>query len=98
MACGTGVAFVDVSSASVPDVAAGLSRDAAMRRFHVRRADGEMLSGAAAFLELWSRSPRLAWLKRFASRPTLVSALDRFYAGLLIIRPAIAGLLRRIEG
>ena len=94
---GAGVAFVDVSGVSAGEVAPGLTADAAMRRFHVQRADGTMLSGAAAFLEMWSRSRRLAWLQKVARRPSLVAGLDRLYTFLLLIRPAISGLLRRIE-
>jgi predicted DCC family thiol-disulfide oxidoreductase YuxK len=94
---GEAVAFVDVSAAALGDVAPGLSADTAMRRFHVQRADGTLLSGAAAFLELWSRSPRLTWLNWIARRPLLVAVLDRLYAGLLVIRPSIAGLVRRLE-
>lgn len=93
----TGVAFVDVSSARSGDVAPGLSPSAAMRRFHVRCANGELLSGAAAFLELWSRAPRLAWLVKVARRPLLVRALDRIYGFLLVIRPAVSAVVRRIE-
>ena len=94
---GEGVAFVDVSAASAGEVAPGLTAVAAMRCFHVQRADGTMLSGGAAFLEMWSRSPQLAWLQNVARRPFLVAALDRLYVFLLLIRPAISGLLRRIE-
>ena len=95
---GTGVTFIDVSGAGSTDVAPGLSADKAMRRFHVQRADGTLIEGAAAFLELWSRSPRLVWLQRIARVPVLLWMLDRLYSGLLIIRPAISGLQRRIEG
>ena len=36
-----------------------------MRRFHVLRADGTLLSGAAAFLEMWSRRRGCAGLPKY---------------------------------
>jgi predicted DCC family thiol-disulfide oxidoreductase YuxK len=92
-----GVAFVDVSGVGAGDVAPGLSAEAAMQRFHVRRADGTVLSGAAAFLEMWSQSPRLPWMRQIARRPLLVTALNWVYGAFLRVRPMISGLLRRME-
>ena len=50
---GAALCFVDVSEkdTSLPN---GLTRQQAMERFHVRAADGQLLSGAAAFVEVWS--------------------------------------------
>ena len=98
LTAGEGIAFVDVSGGNAGDVAPGLSADAAMARFHVRRADGQLVSGAAAFLELWSRSPRLGWLSKLADCPQVVRVLDLVYRAFLVIRPGLSGLLRRLEG
>jgi predicted DCC family thiol-disulfide oxidoreductase YuxK len=98
LTAGEAIAFVDVSGRDAGNVAPGLSADAAMARFHVRRADGQVISGAAAFLELWSQSPRLSWLSKFAARPLVVRGLDRIYSAVLVIRPAVARLVRRWEG
>lgn len=92
------VAFVDVSGAGATEVAPGLTGDAAMQRFHVRLANGETLSGAAAFLEMWSQSPGLYWLRRWNRRPWLVRGLDAVYSVFLRVRPTISGVLRRFEG
>jgi predicted DCC family thiol-disulfide oxidoreductase YuxK len=91
-------AFVDVSAANLTDVAPGLSADKAMRRFHVRRADGTLLSGAAAFIALWSHTPHLKWLAKLARWPAVISALDVVYSGVLIVRPALSSVVRRLEG
>ena len=90
------IAFIDVSNRS-GDAAPGLSADAAMRRFHVRRADGTTLSGARAFIELWSKTSRLAWISNLARWPSAIRALDILYSGLLIIRPPLSRAVRRFD-
>lgn len=97
MTAGCDVAFVDVSNREGEAVAPGLNADVAMRRFHVRRADGTLLSGAAAFIELWARTPRLAWLKRLSRWPFVVRTLDAVYSGILVIRPPLSRLVNRVD-
>ncbi len=91
------VAFADVSGLDDADVAPGLSASAAMKRFHVRRADGTLLSGPAAFIEMWSLAPRLRFLKRLQQSPRTLAALDRVYGGFLVIRPTISRALGRYD-
>ncbi len=91
------ISYVDVSQVGADSVAPGLTGGDAMQRFHVRRGDGRMLNGAAAFLELWSRSPRFRFLQRVARWPSVVKLLDRLYTMLLFIRPTIARWVRRFE-
>lgn len=58
--------WVDVSAGNTP-LGAGLSCEAAMRRFHVRDANGQLLSGGAAFARLWRALPGwrvLGWCVR----------------------------------
>lgn len=77
--------FVDVSR---PDaaLAPGLTREAALARMHVRRANGSMASGAAAFAALWSALPRWAWLGRVAGWPVVAPVLELGYRGFLRVR------------
>jgi predicted DCC family thiol-disulfide oxidoreductase YuxK len=79
--------FVDVSR---PDaaLAPGLTREAALARMHVRRADGSMASGAAAFAALWSALPRWAWLGCIAGWPIVAPVLELGYRGFLRLRRA----------
>ena len=81
--------FVDVSD---PDAAVppGLSQRAAMDRFHVRAGNGELVSGAAAFVEVWSRLPRWRWAARAAAWPGVIAALERGYRLFLPVRPMIS--------
>jgi predicted DCC family thiol-disulfide oxidoreductase YuxK len=83
--------FVDVSASVGDALGVGLTRDAALSRMHVRRADGALVSGAAAFAELWRQLPRLAWAGRFASSPLILPVLELGYRAFLRIRR----LLRR---
>jgi predicted DCC family thiol-disulfide oxidoreductase YuxK len=62
-------AWVDVAQADGAALGPGLSRDGAMARMHVRRADGTLVSGAAAFAEIWRGMPDLRWLGRLLAIP-----------------------------
>ncbi len=54
--------WVDVTQADEAALGPGLSREAALARIHVRRADGSVVDGAAAFAEIWRGMPGLRWL------------------------------------
>lgn len=87
--------FVDVSEtgAAMP---AGISQRNAMERFHVRASDGRIVSGAAAFVEIWSRLPNWRWAARAATLPGALAVLEFGYRMFLPIRPTISGLVRRL--
>jgi predicted DCC family thiol-disulfide oxidoreductase YuxK len=80
------LAFVDVSGSCDQPLGPGLTRDAALARMHVRRADGVLVSGAAAFVELWRQVPRLAWAGRLASSPLVLPVLELGYEVFLRVR------------
>lgn len=69
-----------------------------MARFHVRRADGELLSGAKAFVALWLQLPGWRWLGRVASLPGATALLELFYVGFLRIRPALQRVVKAYDG
>ena len=58
---GSPVCFTDISNASV-SLPAGTSREQLLARFHVQGRDGQLLSGAQAFLTLWAALPGWRWL------------------------------------
>jgi len=62
-------AWVDVARADESALGPGLSREAALARMHVRRADGTIVSGAAAFAEIWRGMPGMRWLGRLLAVP-----------------------------
>jgi predicted DCC family thiol-disulfide oxidoreductase YuxK len=92
------IAWIDASRCDEVALGPGLDRVAVMSRFHVREADGTLVTGAAAFVTIWRRLPGFAWLARVAStRPALV-ILEVGYAVFLRARPLwrpAAGASRR---
>ena len=85
--------WLDVSAGT--SLGEGLSCEAAMRRFHVRDAQGRLLSGGAAFARLWRALPgwRVAgWLFAW---PPLSWLLELAYRAFLPLRPRLQRLVRR---
>ncbi len=91
---GDAIAWCDVSGRDTAPPA-GLSREAAMARFHVVDAEGRLRSGADAFIALWSSLPRWRWLGRLAAVPPMPWALERAYSGFLRVRPWVQRRLAR---
>lgn len=89
------IEWTDVSACPARAVAPDLAQDAAMARFHVRDADGRLLSGAAAFAALWSAMPGFRWAGRIASWPGVRNVLEIAYRGSLVVRPWLQGLVAR---
>jgi predicted DCC family thiol-disulfide oxidoreductase YuxK len=88
--------FVDVSAkgASLP---VGLTRKQAMERFHVRDRNGQLLSGAAAFVEVWSRLPGWRLAARATALPGAISAVEGGYRLFLPIRPFISRFFGKLQ-
>ncbi len=72
-------AWVDVARADDAALGRGLSREAALARMHVRRADGTLVSGAAAFAEIWRGMPGLRWLGRLLAIPPFGALAELCY-------------------
>ena len=78
---------MDWRDVSGPDEAApDLSREDALARFHARRADGRLVSGARAFLALWRRHPVLRPLARVLETPPLIHLAEGGYLLFLRVR------------
>jgi predicted DCC family thiol-disulfide oxidoreductase YuxK len=90
------LAWVDVSSTQQLALSADLTREQALARFHVRRADGTLVNGGAAFAALWASLPSLRWAGRLFQVPPLSWIIAASYNGFLRIRPQLQRLWRRI--
>ncbi|MCZ4317281.1 DUF393 domain-containing protein [Comamonadaceae bacterium G21597-S1] len=85
---------VSASGAVVPD---GVTRAELLARFHVRQADGRLLSGAQAFLAMWALLPGWRWLARAGRIPGVAWLMERAYRGFLRLRPVLQRGARRWE-
>lgn len=88
------IAWIDVSGPTSKRPASDLCRDAALKRFHVRTADGRLVSGGRAFAELWAVLPAFRFIGRVFRRPPMVWALEAAYRAFLPLRPAMQRLVR----
>ena len=87
--------FVDISQTSDPALQAEQQR--LLARFHVQKADGSRLDGAAAFAAMWERLPGWRWLARLSRLPGMLWVMERAYNGFLRVRPAMQSVARRLE-
>lgn len=85
------VAFVDVSADTT--LGDGLSPAAALARFHVRDADGGLVSGARAFARLWAHLPAWRPLALLLRLPDALLFAELAYRAFLPLRPHLARIL-----
>ena len=89
------ISWIDASAVSEREVAPGLSKADALARFHVLTAQGEVLSGAAAFSRIWLELPRFRWLGIAGQVRPITWLMEWAYRGFLIFRPALQAFLGR---
>jgi predicted DCC family thiol-disulfide oxidoreductase YuxK len=78
--------WVDAASCDASAFGPGLQRGDALARMHVRRADGQLVSGAAAFVEIWAGLPRTARWARWLGHAAVLPVLERGYRAFLVLR------------
>ena len=88
------VCFADVSDTTLP-LPPGSTREQLLARFHVRGRDGQLLSGAQAFLALWAALPGWRWLARVGRLPGAAWGMECSYLLFLRWRPMLQGLAYR---
>lgn len=87
------IRWVDLTRCADAELPHGIDRDAALRRFHILKADGRPVSGAAAFLRLWSAYPRLARLTLVQRLPGMSALMELAYRLFLRLRPLMVRCL-----
>jgi len=80
------VRWIDVAQCGPAELGAGLTREAAMARLHLRRPDGSLVSGARAFTGLWRVLPRWAWLGLVLGKGPGLWLLEAGYRVFLVVR------------
>jgi len=88
------IKWVDVSA---PEFTAptGLSKEELMRRFHVIKPNGDLISGAAAFVHVWEQLPSWRWLATVAKIPGALIVMEFAYTSFLKTRPKIQTLFKK---
>ncbi len=71
-----------------------LDQAQAMARFHVRRADGTLVSGARGFFEVMKTMPKLRWLGHALSVPPIPWIAEGAYRLFLPMRPILKRIVR----
>ena len=93
---GAAVCFADVSDAAVP-LPAGTTREQLLARFHVQGRDGQLLSGAQAFLALWAALPGWRWPALAGRLPGAGWVMERMYRLFLRWRPMLQRWAARLD-
>jgi 3-demethoxyubiquinol 3-hydroxylase len=95
---GLPVHWHDVNQHDV-DLPSGLDRDTALARFHVLKHGPrpEILSGAQAFVLLWTHIPGWKWLGAVASVPFVSPLFEIAYRFFLWFRPKLQQVARKLE-
>ena len=93
---GSPVCFADVSNTALT-LPAGTTREQLLARFHVQGRDGQLLSGAQAFLALWAALPGWRWLALAGRLPGAGWLLERMYRLFLRFRPTLQQWAARLD-
>ena len=90
--------WVDVSTQR-PELS-GMDKNVLLKRFHIKKNNGRIYSGAKAFFELWSEIPGWKWLGKFGKYQFVVNFAEIVYIIFLKVRPLMqrfAGLVEKIN-
>jgi len=90
------VCFADVNNSAQP-LPPDTTREQLLARFHVRSSDGQLLSGAQAFLALWAALPGWRWLALAGRLPGAAWAMERTYRLFLRWRPTLQRWASRLD-
>ena len=64
-----GLTFLDVAADPAAAARLGLDGDRPFRRLHAVDAQGRIVGGVTAFVQVWQRLPAYRWLARLVDRP-----------------------------
>jgi len=81
--------WLDILSVEEAALGPGLDRETAIGKFHVRDDAERLVSGGAAFVEIWQRLPALRWAARLGRTAVGRWVLERAYRVFLRILPTL---------
>jgi 3-demethoxyubiquinol 3-hydroxylase len=90
------IGYADVSDTTLP-LPVGTSQTQLLSRFHVQHDNGELISGAKAFIALWSALPGWRWLGLLGRLTGAALLMEGFYRFFLRARPMLQRLASRLE-
>ena len=86
------LSWIDVSDGKTAITQQTVSREGLMARFHVQNSDGQLVSGGAAFAELWSALPAFKIIGKLFKLPVFSFMIDIGYDFFLVVRPKVQKL------
>ena len=89
------LSWVDVSDEEISIPIQTRSREELMARFHVLSSSGELVSGGAAFAELWASLPAFKIFGKIFKLPILRYLIDVGYDIFLTLRPKFQNLFHK---
>ena len=89
------LSWIDVSDEEIPIPIQTRSREELMARFHVLSSSGELVSGGAAFAELWASLPAFKIFGKIFKLPILRYLIDVGYDMFLTLRPKFQSLFHK---
>jgi demethoxyubiquinone hydroxylase (CLK1/Coq7/Cat5 family) len=93
---GESLQWIDASGCNQAELGPDLDRTSALARLHIRRPDGTLLQGAAAFVAIWSALPGWRWLAQLAKLPGALFVMDVGYNIFLKLRPLWRPVAQRL--
>ena len=86
------LSWVDVSDGKIAITQEAVTREELMARFHVQNSDGQLVSGGAAFAELWAALPAFKIIGKLFKLPVFSFMIDIGYDFFLVVRPKVQKL------
>ena len=81
--------WLDLTTADEAMLGPDLTHETAKGKFHVRDASGRLVSGGAAFVEIWDRLDAMGWAARLGRTGPGRWILERAYRVFLRILPTL---------
>ncbi len=75
----------------------GHHKSVLMQRFHVITADGELISGARAFVHMWQLLPRWRYLAVISKVPGVLVMMEWCYRLFLGLRPRLQKMVSPVK-